>query len=275
MSSADQLGIAERVFGYRPNNTLAIVATVAYASVGVALLFRVVKSRAWWGLCLPIGSFFEALGFLLRYLAKLSPNSLSLFAVEQLFIVCTPASFLAFNYITYGHLISYVGAEHSIVNPRKVATVFVISDIFTFLLQAGGSALETSDKLIKTGQKIALVGLTLQAISYGFFCLLLIKSHISIKTSGTSPIHKPCIMLIWVLYFSSAFISIRCIYRVVEFAEGYGGYLLTHEVFLYTLDTLPLLLAIVVYIPFWPAKYMEHSDVKHAESLEMSTGPRP
>jgi hypothetical protein len=74
------------------------------------------------------------LGFLLRYLAKNSPNSLGLFAVEGLFIVCAPASFLAFNYITYGHLISYIGAEHSIVNPRKVATIFVTSDIFTFLL---------------------------------------------------------------------------------------------------------------------------------------------
>jgi hypothetical protein len=112
--------------------------------------------------------------------------------------------------------------------------------------KAGGSALQTSIKLIGTGQKIALVGLTLQAVSYGSFCLLLVKSHISIKSRGISPIHKPCVMLIWVLYFSSAFIcvspppfvpsfpvispvQIRCIYRVVEFAQGYGGYLLTHE----------------------------------------------
>lgn len=75
------------------------------------------------------------MGFLLRYLAKYSPKSLGLFAIEGLFIVCAPASFLAFNYITYGRLISYIGAEHSIVNPRKVAVIFVISDVFTFLLQ--------------------------------------------------------------------------------------------------------------------------------------------
>ena len=116
----------------------------------------------------------------------------------------------------------------------------------TRIKKAGGSAVQTSVKLASRGQKIALVGLTLQAASYGFFCLLLVKSHVSIKSRGTSPIHKPCVMLLWVLYFSSTFVvvsppqilpsslvinpvQIRCVYRVVEFAQGYGGYLLTHE----------------------------------------------
>lgn len=177
--------------------------------------------------------------------------------------------------------------------------------------KAGGSALQTSVKLTNTGQKIALVGLSLQAASYGFFCILLVKSHISIKSRGVSLVHRPCIKLIWVLYFSSAFvvvspppivpsfpvinpIQIRCIYRVIEFAQGYGGYLLTHEskslgfffpcppsleetsVFLYTLDTLPLVLAITVYIPFWPTKYIEQDNGKSStETLEMNLGPRP
>lgn len=147
---------ADQPTGYRPNTILAIIATVVFANAGAALSYRVVKSRAWWGSCLPIGSFCKSnlashflarikhflafglvvtLGFLLRYLGKYSPNNLTLFALEELFIICFPASFLAFNYITYGHLISYIGAEHSIINPRRVATIFVISDICTFFLQ--------------------------------------------------------------------------------------------------------------------------------------------
>jgi hypothetical protein len=67
--------------------------------------------------------------------SKYSPKSIFLFATEGLFIICAPAAFLAFNYITYGRLISYIGTEHSIVNPQKVAKAFVLSDVFTFLLQ--------------------------------------------------------------------------------------------------------------------------------------------
>ena len=68
-------------------------------------------------------------------MSKYKPDSLGFFAIEQLFIICAPAAFLAFNYIVYGRLISYIGAEHSIVKPQKVAMIFVISDVSTFLMQ--------------------------------------------------------------------------------------------------------------------------------------------
>ena len=53
------------------------------------------------------------------------------------------------------------------------------------------------------------MGLILQSISYGFFCLLLVKSHLSIKSCGASPAYDSCKVLIWALYFSSALISVR------------------------------------------------------------------
>jgi len=66
-----------------------------------------------------------------------------------------------------------------------------------------------SEKLESVGEKITLVGLILQAVSYGFFCILLVKSHISIKSNHASLTHKFSIILIWILYFSSAFLSVR------------------------------------------------------------------
>lgn len=41
--------------------------------------------------------------------------------------------------------------------------------------------------------------------------------------------------------------------------------------FLYTLDVLPLILAIVVYIPWWPTKYIKHDK---SEDLEMDAAFR-
>lgn len=46
--------------------------------------------------------------------------------------------------------------------------------------------------------------------------------------------------------------QIRCIFRVIEFAQGYSGYLRTNEWAYYALDTLPLFLAIVVWAFIWP-----------------------
>ena len=77
-----------------------------------------------------------ALGFFLRVPVRENQNSLGLFIVMQLFLVCSPAAFLAFNYIVYGRLIQEnVGAKYSLIRPSIVARVFVISDVVTFLVQ--------------------------------------------------------------------------------------------------------------------------------------------
>lgn len=47
-------------------------------------------------------------------------------------------------------------------------------------------------------------------------------------------------------------IYIRCIYRVVELKQGFAGYLVTHEVFLMTLDALMIAIAGIIFIPFHP-----------------------
>lgn len=50
----------DKLPGYRPNSVLAIVVAAVYGTIGSALFFRAMRSRAWWGLCLPIGSFCKA-----------------------------------------------------------------------------------------------------------------------------------------------------------------------------------------------------------------------
>ncbi|KAI5958202.1 hypothetical protein KGF57_002557 [Candida theae] len=47
-------------------------------------------------------------------------------------------------------------------------------------------------------------------------------------------------------------IFIRCIYRVVELAQGFRGYLITHEVYIMCLDATMMVIAIYIFIPFHP-----------------------
>lgn len=51
-------------------------------------------------------------------------------------------------------------------------------------------------------------------------------------------------------------IKIRSVFRVVELSEGFQGHLATPEAFFYALDTLPLFIAIAIYIPFWPGRIL-------------------
>ncbi|KAG5421610.1 RTA3 [Candida metapsilosis] len=47
-------------------------------------------------------------------------------------------------------------------------------------------------------------------------------------------------------------VFVRCIYRVVELAQGFTGYLITHEVYIMCLDALMLFFALYIFIPFHP-----------------------
>lgn len=47
-------------------------------------------------------------------------------------------------------------------------------------------------------------------------------------------------------------IYIRCVYRVVELAQGWRGYLIDHEVYLMVLDALMIAIAGIIFVPFHP-----------------------
>ena len=50
--------------------------------------------------------------------------------------------------------------------------------------------------------------------------------------------------------------QIRSVYRTIELSQGFEGRLSTIEAFFYGLDTFPLFLAIVIYVPFWPGRFI-------------------
>lgn len=47
-------------------------------------------------------------------------------------------------------------------------------------------------------------------------------------------------------------VYIRCVYRVVELAQGFSGYLITHEVYLMVLDALMISICGLIFLPFHP-----------------------
>jgi len=65
--------------------------------------------------------------------------------------------------------------------------------------------------------------------------------------------------------------QIRSVYRTIELSQGFEGRLSTIEAFFYGLDTLPLFLAIVIYIPFWPGRFMPSTSVQPVLETESPT----
>lgn len=65
-------------------------------------------------------------------------------------------------------------------------------------------------------------------------------------------------------------VFIRCIYRVVELAQGFSGYLITHEVYIMTLDATMIAICCIIFVLFHPQIIMGTGNVIGLKSMANS-----
>lgn len=141
---------------------------------------------------------------------------------------------------------------------RWLTPIFVAFDILSLLLQLVGALMltradpmdEDFDDQIDRGRLIAVVGVVIQLVAFGFFTIvagrfhsiskrfagktpeLLSDSQQSLDSSVESSRPKPRMNwrhLLWAVIVSCGLILVRSVYRLVEFIEGKEGYIMNNE----------------------------------------------
>jgi len=219
-------------------------------------------------MAMTIGAYFFALGISIRFGLHLHPDSQGLYIVEYLFVVLSPCAFIAADYVLLGRLAKHVGADQHLIVPSRIITrVYVTSDIVTFLIQAAGGAISAGASSLQRGvlgSRIFLAGLVAQLVSFfSFWCIYIIFLYRIYKYSPeiwtmdkAKPWYNSWLTLATVLFISCIGILIRSGFRVSELSQGFDGPLTTNEALFYGLDTLPLFIAVALYIPFWPGRFI-------------------
>ncbi|KAF9146277.1 hypothetical protein BGX30_002533 [Mortierella sp. GBA39] len=281
---------------YQPNVAVNIVFGLVYAILGFIFSWRIYRHTNKWAICLPVAAFASSIGFFCRTAIDPKDLKVPLFVVQNILIIATPSAFLAFNYMLYGRLITAIDTKfgandsqsrmeksrYSLIPPRIVGRAFIWSDITTFLIQViAGSMLGNAgdnQSLSNIGDKLFLVGVCGQGVSYCLFTVLLSttfvrlvverrKTRIDLLVKGWMGFDRSTVTIFGGLYFSSLFIIVRSVYRIVEFTQGYDGYLISKEVFLFVLDAAPLILAIGIWAIVWPPVLLERIAVHVREGL--------
>ncbi|KAH7920173.1 RTA1-domain-containing protein [Leucogyrophana mollusca] len=252
---------------YIASNVLTGIAFALVLLVAFIETYWVKRYGAKWMLAMVIGEYTYAAGFGCRFGLHYHPDSESIYIAEYLFIVLSPCAFIAANYVLLGRLSSYIGCtDHVMLPARRLTIIFVSSDITTFLIQAAGGGLTVSHNPTSAlnGSHIFLAGLVLQLASFLTFSCIYTRFLYKVYTQehhvwtahAGQPWHRDWRTLAAALTLSCLGILIRSAYRVAELSQGFQGYLATTEAFFYGLDTLPLFIAISVYVPFWPGKFI-------------------
>lgn len=105
---------------------------------------------------------------------------------------------------------------------------------------------------------IYMLGIGLQELFIVIFVVLCIIFQVQLSRRSTFSTNTHWKPLLFVLYFSLAMITVRIIYRLVEFSSGIQNIsdLVTKEVYFYILEATPMLLAVLSFALVHPGRVM-------------------
>ncbi|KAF7922879.1 uncharacterized protein EAE97_011043 [Botrytis byssoidea] len=268
-SSAPTDHPAYKLYRYTPNIAAAVIFLLAFAATTLYHIYQMIRARSWYFTPLVIGGLFEVVGYIFRIMAHSNKESIPIYSITTILILLAPALFAASIYMVLGRLVVALDAEDlSPIRKKWMTKVFVIGDVIAFLSQAAGGGIMASGtaSALATGEYITIAGLAIQLAFFSVFIFTATLFHRRFqRTTNTAPMRMSVnhIMknrnweaLLYVLYITSALILIRSAFRLIEYAGGNDGYLLSHEVFAYIFDATLMFFVMVILNLFHPSDVM-------------------
>ncbi|RGP63808.1 hypothetical protein FSPOR_8415 [Fusarium sporotrichioides] len=198
-------------------------------------------------------------GYGIRASARNKTNKIMPYAAQNMFILVAPALFAASIYMVLGRIIRGLNADrHSLLKPTKLTKTFVLGDVLSFMIQGGGGGMSAIQNatLSKWAERIVIIGLVIQIVIFGLFCVVSVVFHRRMSRTPTAESIGTLIpweSTLYMLYAVSFLIMVRSIFRVIEYAQGLTGYALSHEWTLYVFDTLLMWVVTVIFAWRYPS----------------------
>ncbi|EED12989.1 DUF300 domain protein, putative [Talaromyces stipitatus ATCC 10500] len=263
------------LWNYVPSLPAAVAFTAVFSFLTTMHTWKMVTTKSWFCLAFVIGGLCEVVGYLARAGAYNATGSLMPYLIQAIFLVIAPVFFAASLYMVYSRIVRAVHGElFSLVPPRWTTWIFVVGDWTCLNIQSGGSGLLNHASLASIGNYIIVAGLIVQVLLFvGFMicCVIFHKrfgAHIA-KTGAIS--NAPWKSCLHMLYTTSILVLIRNIYRIVEFMMGQHGYLLETEWPLYVFDGALMILVMIAFYIWYPARLQPNSRDSMIELLPVST----
>ncbi|KAJ5718671.1 RTA1-domain-containing protein [Penicillium malachiteum] len=246
---------------YNPSEAAACIFVVLFGLSTLMHFYQLVRTRTWFMIPFLIGGILETIGYVGRLLSGIQARDFTEgpYVIQSTLILIAPAFLAASIYMTLGRIILMIDAEKlAVIKFKWLTAIFVCGDVLSFLMQASGTyylailllvtGLMVSSSSISLGENVIVGGLIVQIIFFGIFTItaIVFQARIAKRPTGRSMQLES----IWhhhlmALYICSAFILVRSVIRVAEYIQGYEGYLMVHEAFIYIFDALLMFLTMM------------------------------
>ncbi len=234
--------------------------------------------KQWWfGVAFFCGCGLEMAGYIGRTLSNGDYTVLDWFLLQIICLTIAPAFIMGGIYYILAKFIMIYGTKFAIMKPMWYSYIFIVCDVISLVIQAAGGGLAatslTANESTESGTHVMVAGLAFQVFSMSIYIFLYLHFFHKIRFLHPSQ-HKQLDdqfnpdykhirdekmfkIFPYVVFIGVLFVYVRCIYRVVELAEGWTGFLIVHEVYFMILDALMMALTCLILLIFYPG-YILH-----------------
>ena len=145
------------------------------------------------------------------------------------------------------------------VKAWRFGLIFVLLDIFAFFIQAAGAVIASGTKDLKQallGIHIYMGGIGFQELCILLFLALAVRYHLKVKQQAPSQQRSTGLLMLYVLYAVVGLITVRIIFRLIEYSNGFKSTIPTHEAYQYVLDSTLMWIASILFNIFHPGRLM-------------------
>jgi hypothetical protein len=176
-------------------------------------------------------------------------------------LIVSRADGLFLPLVILGRVLYYI-PYLSPLHPGRVATTFVgLDSVCEILIGNGAWRMANSsmtDKQRKVGSNMVTASLCLQAALFGAFGLLIALFHHRASKAG---VLKPDLKtVLCVMYVSATIVTIRCIYRLVEYIEGWNSAIYKNEVYFWIFEASIMFINTALLNLYFPGKRLPRSN---------------
>ncbi|TEY39454.1 hypothetical protein BOTCAL_0455g00080 [Botryotinia calthae] len=234
------------LYAYTPSTNVALVAAALFGLSATYHLITMFRKKTYFYTAMVAGGYMMTAGYVARYLSAKDTANIMFYSMQSLLIILPPSLYAATIYMIYGRIVLFVNAPSaSIISPKNITKIFVGGDVVSFVMQSSGGGMMAMASMNELGEKLIVFGLLAQLLFFSIFLIIAItferrmRSHpraFDVPARGKKHWHQ----LLMLLFAAAVLIIVRCVYRVIEFSQGSTGTLMSHEYYMYILDTAPM-----------------------------------
>ncbi|KAJ8115543.1 hypothetical protein OPT61_g2838 [Boeremia exigua] len=250
------------VWYYAPDKAAPIVFIILFSLSGALHAYQTIKHKSWrTTLLLPWAALLMICGFSMRLAGAYHTSDLGILIASTVLILSGPPVYALINYFVLARMLYYM-PYLAPMHPGRVATTFIGLDAVCEILIGNGAwrmaNSSMTDSQRQAGANMVMASLSLQTALFAGFGIMAVLFHRRAARAGVLK-HEQRVVL-YVLYTSATIVTIRCIYRLVEYTLGWDSTIYKNEVYFWIFEAAIMFLNTALLNTFHPGKRLPSSN---------------